>query len=128
MTGLDVALAAKALVGTPFRLRGRNPATGLDCVGLVSEALGAPAPSGYHLRNRDISAALAFVPGAGLVDACGPLQPGDVLLVRTGHAQHHLLIAGSDGGFIHAHAGLRRVVETPVLPPWPIERLWRLKD
>lgn len=128
MTGRHAALAAQALVGTRFRLHGRDPATGLDCVGLVAAALGATAPNGYRLRNRDIAAALAFAPAAGLTDVSGTIEPGDVLLVRSGPAQHHLLVAGARGGFIHAHAGLRRVVATPGPLPWPVERHWRLKD
>ena len=128
MTGLDVALAARALIGVRFRLHGRDPATGLDCVGLVAAALGVAAPIRYRLHNRDISAALAFAPTAGLTDVCGPIEPGDVLLVRSGPAQHHLLVAGPDEGFIHAHAGLRRVVATPAPLVWPIERHWRLED
>ncbi len=35
----DLAAAALNLIGTPFRLHGRDPATGLDCVGLVAEAM-----------------------------------------------------------------------------------------
>lgn len=128
MTGLEVALAAQALVGTRFRLHGRDPATGLDCVGLVAAALGGTAPIGYRLRNSDIAAALAFAPAAGLAEVSSPIEPGDVLLVRSGPAQRHLLIAGSRGGFIHAHAGLRRVVATPAPLAWPVERHWRLKD
>ena len=34
-----LAEAALGLLGVPFRLHGRDPATGLDCVGLVAEAL-----------------------------------------------------------------------------------------
>lgn len=128
MTGLHVALAAQALVGTRFRLHGRDPATGLDCVGVVAAALKATGPNGYRLRNRDISAALAFAPAVGLAEVSDPIEPGDVLLVRSGPAQHHLLIASIRGGFIHAHAGLRRVVATPGPLSWPIERHWRLKD
>ncbi|HTM95133.1 MAG TPA: peptidoglycan endopeptidase [Croceibacterium sp.] len=128
MTGRDVALAAQALVGTRFRLHGRDPATGLDCVGLVSAALGASAPAGYRLRNSNIAAGLAWAPAAGLVEATGTIEPGDVMLVRSGPAQHHLLVAGPSGDFIHAHAGLRRVVVTPGPLSWPVERHWRLKD
>ena len=94
----------------------------------VAAALGGVAvPAGYGLRNRDIAAALAFAPGAGLVEVAGEPAPGDVLLVCPGPAQHHLLIAGRGGGFIHAHAGLRRVVATPGPLPWPVERRWRLE-
>jgi hypothetical protein len=127
--GERAAQAAEALVGTRFRLMGRDPASGLDCVGLVAAALGVPvAPTDYRLRNRDISAALAFAPAAGLVEAVGAIEPGDVLLAVSGPAQHHLLVAGTGGGFIHAHAGLRRVVATPGPLPWPVTRHWRLKD
>jgi hypothetical protein len=128
VTGREVALAAQALVGARFRLHGRDPATGLDCVGLVAAVLGAKAPAGYGFRNRDISAAHTFAPAAGLAEVSGAIEPGDVLLVRSGPAQHHLLVAGPRGDFIHAHAGLRRVVATPAPLPWPVERHWRLKD
>ena len=35
-----LAAAALTLVGSPWRLHGRNPATGLDCIGLLGAALG----------------------------------------------------------------------------------------
>ena len=129
--GDALAQAAQTLAGTRYRLHGRDPRTGLDCVGLLAAALRAigreaPAPSRYGLRNRDIAGALAFAPLAGLVDAPGPVRSGDVLLVRPGPLQHHLLIAGAAGDFIHAHAGLRRVVATPGPIAWPVLRHWRL--
>jgi len=129
--GEALARAAEALVGTPFRLHGRDPGRGLDCVGLVAASLAAigraaPAPMRYGLRNTDIAAALRFAAGAGLIETDGPVRPGDVLLARPGPAQHHLLVAASGGHFIHAHAGLRRVVATPGPPAWPILHHWRL--
>ncbi len=125
------ARAAAGLAGAPFCLHGRDPATGLDCVGLVHAALAAigretPAPCGYGLRNRDIGPALAFVAPAGFAETSGPSLPGDLLLVQPGPLQQHLLIVGEDGAAIHAHAGLRRVVITPPPCPWPILRHWRL--
>jgi hypothetical protein len=48
----------------------------------------------------------------------------DMMLVRPGALHRHLLIL-VPGGFVHAHAGLRRVVETPGAPPWPVLRIWR---
>ncbi|RYE96206.1 MAG: peptidoglycan endopeptidase [Oxalobacteraceae bacterium] len=128
--GMALVRAAEALLGCRFRLHGRDPATGLDCVGLVVAALkaiGRPVrpPTGYGLRNRRIDAAL--VPPAGLVETSGNIQPGDIVLAAPGPLQHHLLIAGRDGcRFIHAHAGLRRVVETPGPIPWPLLHHWRL--
>lgn len=129
--GTALAAAAEALVGTPFRLHGRDPASGLDCVGLVAAALAsigrpAPAPRAYGLRNRAISDLLGFASRAGLAEADGAILAGDVLLVRPGPLQHHLLIAAENARFVHAHAGLRRVVATPGPLASPIVRHWRL--
>jgi cell wall-associated NlpC family hydrolase len=129
--GEALAQAALDLVGTRFCLHGRDPASGLDCVGLVAASLRAVgrearAPVRYALRNSDIAAALAFAPAAGLLEAALPLRPGDILLACSGPLQHHLLVVAPVDRFVHAHAGLRRVVATPGPIPWPILRHWRL--
>ncbi|GGE01963.1 hypothetical protein GCM10011515_22040 [Tsuneonella deserti] len=131
MTGLDLANAARGLVGAPYRLHGRDPATGLDCIGVVLAALAAcgrrvSAPSSYGLRNRFIDRWLPLAQENGLADATGSLIAGDILLVRPGPAQHHLLVAIGEDRFVHAHAGLRRVVLQPGPLPWRFERRWRL--
>jgi hypothetical protein len=129
--GDALARAALGFVGTRFRLHGRDPATGLDCVGLLAASLaaigrGAALPTRYALRNSDIASALAFAPAAGLADTSGTIRPGDVVLALSGPLQHHVLIAGPDRTFVHAHAGLRRVVVTPGPLAWPVVRHWRL--
>lgn len=121
-----LAEAAIRLVGTPFRLHGRNPATGLDCVGLVAEALRQTgtrpyAPEGYRLRNLSIARWLAHAPASGLTPVD---EDGDVILARVHPLQPHLAIL-VPGGFVHAHAGLRRVTFCAGPAPWPIERRWR---
>ncbi|TCD06840.1 hypothetical protein EYB45_03965 [Erythrobacteraceae bacterium CFH 75059] len=128
-----LALAARALVGTPFRLHGRSPETGVDCVGLLGCALGAigrPAalPTGYALRNATIARHLACFAGAGFrqVGGADPVAVGDVLLTRPGPAQHHLMIATGPDAFVHAHAGLRRVAEWHGAPADPLHSRWRL--
>ena len=131
MTGLALAAAAERLVGTPFRLHGRDPARRLDCVGLVAAsltAIGRPvsAPLGYRLRQVGIDRFLDAAARSGLANAEGPVEPGDVLLVRPGPAQHHLVVAASGGGFVHAHAGLGRIVLTPAPLEWPVAHHWRL--
>lgn len=130
--GMILARAARDLVGTPFRLHGRDPAVGLDCVGLLGAALAAAGhraalPTGYRLRQRDIGPWLALAGAHGFEEAGGAIWPGDVLLVRPGPVQHHLLIAGPAGEFLHAHAGLGRVVATPPPAPWPAAHHWRLR-
>ena len=131
MTGADLACAAEALVACPFRLHGRDPAMGLDCVGVVVAAFAAcgrtvAEPEGYGLRNRSIDRWLALAARAGLQPCALDQESGDVLLVRPGPAQHHLLVATGGERFVHAHAGLRRVVIQPGPLPWSVERRWRL--
>lgn len=127
MTGADFAGRAEALAGVRFRLHGRDPAHGLDCVGLVACALdGAEAPAGYALRNSSIVHHLAFAKAAGFVAARGPVERGDLVLAVPGPAQHHLLVALGADRFVHAHAGLGRVVIQPGPLAWPIAAHWRL--
>lgn len=132
MTAERLARAAEALVGAPYRLHGRDPRTGLDCVGVAAAALSAcgrlrRAPAGYGMRNRSIAPLLALAEDNGLTAVEGRVAPGDVVLVRPGAGQHHLLIAVAEDRFVHAHAGLRRVVAQPGPLPWPIEGRWRLE-
>ena len=129
-TGRAVARAAEALVGAPFRLHGRDPRWGLDCIGLVAAALeragiAAEPPTGYGLRNAEARDAAALARRSGLVPAREPARPGDIVLVRAGPAQVHLLVLSTTGGFVHAHAGLRRVVACPGAPIWPVLHRWR---
>lgn len=123
----EFADAAEALLGAPFSLGGRDPATGIDCVGLVAAALGgADGPSGYGLRNAAIDRHLPFAARAGFAPATGASERGDLILAAPGPAQHHLLIALGEDCFVHAHAGLRRVVLHSGPIPWPTRARWRL--
>ena len=128
LTPDQFAAAAEGLLGAPFRLGGRDPATGIDCVGLVACALGGvEAPTGYALRNSDIAGHLGFAVRAGFALASGPMARGDLVLAVPGPAQHHLLVALGADGFIHAHAGLRRAVIHKGALPWPEAARWRLE-
>ena len=123
-----VADAALAAVGSRFRLHGRTPETGLDCVGLAAWALRAggfvgEAPTGYALRGGDVGAVAAILDRV-LVRDHGAAA-GDLLLMRTGPGQLHLGIR-TEAGLVHADAGLRRVVVRPGLVPWPVLGVWRL--
>lgn len=124
------AAAAEALVGAPFRLHGRDPAHGVDCIGLVGVALERCGrrvryPHGYRLRNADAKPWLGLAAANGLVSAAGPVRRGDILLVTPGPAQHHLLVALGGGWFVHAHAGLRRVVRHQPDPAPVAQAHWR---
>lgn len=124
-----VAAAARRTVGAPFRLHGRDPATGLDCVGVAAVALRAgghvgAVPDGYRLRSGDARRFAAC--WAALVATDGD-APGDVLLCRAGPGQLHLAVRTA-GGLVHADAGLRRVVERPGAVPWPVLAAWRVGE
>ncbi len=131
MTGPDLAAAALALVGTGFRLHGRDPATGLDCIGLLGAAMAAcgrplALPTGYPLRLRALGSWLPEPAVSGFARAQPPFTPGDVVMIEPGPAQFHLAIAAPGAGWIHAHAGLRKVVRDPALPKGPLAHHWRL--
>jgi cell wall-associated NlpC family hydrolase len=128
---LLVANVAEQLAGAPFKMHGRDPETGIDCVGLVLCALRgagveAPGPGGYALRNLTIDKHLGWVSALQLHDVSGVLRPGDVLLFRLPAAQFHLGVVSTRGALIHAHAGLRRVVVTSPPFAWRVDRHWRL--
>lgn len=131
MSGQALADAASALAGTRFRLQGRDPATGLDCIGVLAAALGAIGrevrlPATYTLRTRDAATLEQIAAGCGLVAAVPPVRAGDVLLARVSGCQSHVLVALGLSRFIHAHAGLRRVVVLDGPLPWMIAGWWRL--
>ena len=124
-------LAARSAVGSRFRLQGRDPAFGLDCVGLAGLAVRAAGFSGvipdrYTLRGGDAATLAARFDASGLVRA-DRAMPGDLAVFETGPAQFHLAVI-VPGGIVHADAMLRRVVERPGEPPWPAIGFWRVRE
>ncbi|MBW8785193.1 MAG: hypothetical protein JF593_11265 [Novosphingobium sp.] len=131
MTGAELADAAERLVGCPFRLHGRDPATGLDCLGVLAAALAsggrvAPLPTRYTLRRKADPLPTGIAESLGLVPTSGAAARGDVLLFDVGPCQLHLAVAAGDARLVHAHAGLRRVVVGPLPPEWRRVAHWRL--
>lgn len=120
----DAVTIARRLVGVRFRLHGRDPAHGLDCVGLAALAHGCAAvPTGYPLRGGDPESFAATIRALGFVRRRATLRAGDLLLLRPGPMQLHLgLWTGTT--LIHADAGIGRVVETPGGPCWPVLSAW----
>lgn len=127
--GDALAREALGLLGVPFRLHGRSAETGVDCVGLVALALRAvghacKVPDRYALRGGQVRQFEAWLEAADLRRA-DEVARGDVVLVQAGARQFHLML-GTGGGFVHAHAGLRRVVEMRGESPWPVLSVWRV--
>ncbi|WP_316748901.1 peptidoglycan endopeptidase [Sphingomonas sp. A2-49] len=125
-----VAAAAITLVGVPFRLHGRDPAGGLDCIGVIALALRAAGwsgevPTGYPMRGGDADAVAARF-DAVLTQGDGA-RAGDVLLYRVGPGQLHGGVRVA-GGIVHADAALRRVVMRPGVPDWQPVGAWRYEE
>ena len=121
---------ARRLVGARFRPQGYDPATGLDCVGLVWAAYAAAGrrlvrPRDYPLRGWSRERIAEALRRADFVAADGPPQSGDVALLALAAGQFHLVMLGPDR-CVHAHAGLRRVVETPLDAALLAAPRWRL--
>jgi hypothetical protein len=121
---------ARALLGVPFRPQGRDPGTGVDCIGLIIEAFAIPTTGvrrDYRLRGDHRSEIEAGLLGLFRWVARTQCRPGDVMLLSVAPEQWHLAIRSS-AGFIHADAKIGRVVETPGRPPWKLVRVFRKRS
>jgi murein DD-endopeptidase / murein LD-carboxypeptidase len=118
---------ARGLVGVRFRPQGRDPATGLDCVGVVLQVFEIPAERvrrDYRLtgnRANEIEAELSryFEPVRRTES-----RAGDVVLCSLRTGQLHLAVH-CGCSFVHADARARRVVEMPGAPQWRILGTYR---
>lgn len=94
--GAQLALAAVGLLGTPYRFGGEDPASGLDCSGLVRHAartaLGVELPRQTEAMSR-----------VGVEVAETQLQPGDLVFFNTlGRPYSHVGVYVDGGRFVHA--------------------------
>ena len=125
-----IVAAVRGCLGTRFRPQGRHSGVGLDCVGvalIAAEAAGCAATAPRYALGGDHEARLdAAVAGLG----CRPVADavsGDLLVFAPATGRRHLAVA-TDRGIVHAHAGLRRVVEGPVDPAWTLIAAWRFPE
>ncbi len=130
LVGARAFAAARGMVGARFRLQGNDPATGLDCVGLVCAAYAAAGvrlvrPGSYPLRGWARERVEAGLARAGFAPADDEARAGDVALIAFAAGQFHLGLIGP-ASLVHAHAGLRRVVETPLDDGVRAAARWRL--
>lgn len=125
----DIAKRALDLVGVSYKLGGRCPRAGLDCIGVVALALvdhirPDEVPCDYILRGEYLERISVFFDRADFQSlTLEILEPGDLLLCQTAPRQLHMAVL-TEHGVVHAHAGLRRVVLTPLPLPWPMVGRW----
>lgn len=117
--GTDVVADAKKYLGVPYRWGGTDPATGLDCSGLVQRVmkdLGVTVPRTVR-DQRNVGQEVGSLAQA---------KPGDLLVFGT----HHIGIYLGNGKMLHAphtgdHVKISDVYETPsrirrVVPSGPV--------
>ena len=125
----DFADRARALVGIPFRPQGRE-LHALDCVGLVLRTFDLPTDDvrrDYRLRGDHRAELARELKQHFRRLRKAEARSGDVLLMAVRDDQMHLGIR-TQQGFVHAHAGIGRVVETPGLPQWPVIGAYRRRS
>jgi cell wall-associated NlpC family hydrolase len=114
--------AARTCIGVTFKLQGRNPDIGLDCIGLVVWAAaqcGLIVPDAQDYLLSDNPERL----DKGLLAA--PLKPvdfthlmsGDILRLLSNGQTLHLAIYG-EASLIHADIRCRKVVEQRLTQDW----------
>lgn len=119
-------LAARRYLGVPFLHQARNPARGLDCIGLlVLAARDAGLDLGGHDRRnygRDPAQGLLqshLQAAFGSPLAAPILQPDDVVAMRYDGPVRHVAIVGERDGaltLIHTDSANKRVVEHVLTP------------
>lgn len=113
--GQTVVETAKKYLGVPYVWGGTDPATGLDCSGLVQKVY---SELGYDLPRVSYQQAEAGRPVASLADA----QPGDILAFNS--PVNHVGIYIGDNQMIHAPRPGKDVEISPVYEaPTAIRRI-----
>lgn len=122
-----IILTARQYVGAPFCHQGRNPQSGLDCVGLivcVAHRLGLSDFDRADYKKipgrRAISRYADF--GGYKIRPLADMRPGDIVLLRFGRFLEHGAILTDRGagrfGLIHACEKYGRVVEHGLSDDW----------
>ena len=92
----DISMYAVSLVGSPYRLGGTSPDSGLDCSGLVGHVFRQVAGVMLPRDSHAISEATQPL-------AQSELRPGDLVFFNTRHrAFSHVGIYLGDDRFVHA--------------------------
>lgn len=123
----EIIRRARSLVGVRFRPQGRDPQTGLDCVGVILCAFGLSADEvrkNYRLRGQHLQELLSELSRHFRRIAVSASSGADVLVCSPSDDQFHLAVSCGES-FVHADSRLRRVAETPGRPLWPCVATFR---
>lgn len=131
--------AARTFIGVPFRHQGRDPAIGIDCIGLgrcAADLSGHP----FALHDRTdygTDPAHGLLEGyfeaarqAGHIEAC-EIEPGAMALINQKGAIRHFGIVGQKPSgeltLIHTNFSVQRVTEANIDFKWRrrIKRCYR---
>lgn len=116
----DVVDAARKYLGVKWKHQGRNPESGLDCLGLVVQVakdMGmTPHDPVDYTKSPDGQRLLAELNTQ--LNPVVDYDTGDILLIRMGTNPQHLAFVTESGGIIHSYANIRRVVEHPLDDEW----------
>jgi cell wall-associated NlpC family hydrolase len=111
----DIPIYAVSLVGSPYRLGGSSPETGLDCSGFVGHVF--RQTTGIQLPRDSLAISAATRPLAQ-----AELQPGDLVFFNTlNRAFSHVGIYLGDDRFVHATSSRTGAVMVSSLG----DRYWR---
>lgn len=123
----DIVVRARALIGRRFRPQGRDPELGLDCIGLACAAYRVPTAEirfDYRLRGDHRGQLVEGLRAWFRKVSKSAAKAGDLILFEVAPDQLHLAIL-TERGFVHADARLRKIVEVPGAPIWPILSIHR---
>lgn len=126
----EIVAGARGCIGTRFRPQGRTVGVGLDCIGVAIVAARAGGvrvadQADYDLRGDGAAALDAALVRAGF-RAVAAAEAGDLMLFAPRAGLRHVAVACGGERVVHAHAGLRRVVEGPVDEAWRPIGVWRM--
>jgi cell wall-associated NlpC family hydrolase len=111
----DVPIYAVSLVGSPYRLGGNSPETGLDCSGFVGHVFRQTTGIQLPRDSRAISESTQPI-------GQSELQPGDLVFFNTlDRAFSHVGIYLGDDRFVHATSSRTGAVMVSHLG----DRYWR---
>jgi cell wall-associated NlpC family hydrolase len=116
------AEAAESCVGAQFRLQGRDPAIGLDCVGLIAWCAKATGLQVTHIPAYTLtSTPVALVPAllhAGFSPRYSSVpHVGDVMVFDMGNCLNHAGVC-LGAHMVHADMRFRRVVAHRIDDVW----------